>query len=164
MFTAGILEEMFSGYGLEYLYFGKKNYAIGFEIFDVTKRDYDMRFGTLNYQTVTSSINFYYRNYNIIPFDAKISVGEYLAGDEGATFELSRTYSNGTKFGVFATFTDVTAEQFGEGSFDKGIFFNIPIVGNSINYTWRPLTKDPGAKLNRKHTLYNLLVKFRPIN
>ncbi len=164
MFTAGILEEMFSGYGFEYLYFSKKNYAVGFEVFDVTKRDYDMLFKTLDYQTVTSSINFYYRNYNILPFDAKISFGEYLAGDEGATFELSRTYSNGTKFGVFATFTDVTAEQFGEGSFDKGIFFNVPIVGNSINYTWRPLTKDPGAKLNRKHTLYNLLVKFRPIN
>jgi hypothetical protein len=26
------------------------------------------------------------------------------------------------------------------------------------------LTKDPGAKLNRKNTLYDLLVKFKPIN
>ena len=50
----------------------------------------------------------------MIPFDAEVSFGEYLAGDEGATFELSRTYSNGTKFGVFATFTDVSAEHFGE--------------------------------------------------
>ena len=68
------------------------------------------------------------------------------------------------KFGVFASNTDVTAEQFGEGSFDKGIFFNIPIYGNLINYTWRPLTKDPGAKLIRQNNLYDLLVKFRPIN
>ena len=91
----------------------------------------------------------------------KASIGEYLAGDEGATFELSRTFRNGTKFGVFATFTDVSTEQFGEGSFDKGIFFNIPIYGNSINYTWRPLTKDPGAKLNRRYSLHDLLVKFK---
>jgi len=165
MFSGGILEDMFSGYGFEYLYYKHhKNYAIGFESFHVKKRDYQWRFGTLDYENVTSSINFYYRNYGYIPFDAKISYGEYLAGDIGSTIELSRTFQNGTQFGVFASFTDVSAEDFGEGTFDKGIFFNIPVYGNFINYTWRPLTKDPGAKLNRRHTLYDLLVKFRPLN
>ncbi|MDC3359948.1 YjbH domain-containing protein [Gammaproteobacteria bacterium] len=165
MVSAGILEEMFNGIGFEYLYFKQdSNYAFGFEIFDVTKRDYEMRFGTLNYKNVTGSANFYYRNYDIIPFDAKVSYGEYLAGDEGVTFELSRSFLNGTKFGVFASFTDVSSEQFGEGTFDKGIFFNIPVYGNFINYSWRPLTKDPGAKLNRKHTIHDLLIKFKPYN
>jgi hypothetical protein len=165
MFTGGILEDMFSGIGMEYLYFRHdKNFAIGFEAFGVVKRDYRMRFGTLDYRNTTGHINFYHRNYNYIPFDTKVSYGEYLAGDSGLTIELSRTFENGTKFGVFASFTDVTSEQFGEGSFDKGIFFNIPIYGNFINYTWKPLTKDPGAKLNRKNTLYDLLVKFKPIN
>ena len=165
MFTGGILEEMFSGVGFEYLYFQhNKNYAFGFELFDVVKRDYEMRFGTLEYNNVTGSANFYYRNYDIIPFDAKVSYGEYLAGDEGVTFELSRSFLNGTKFGVFASFTDVSSEQFGEGTFDKGIFFNIPVYGSFINYSWRPLTKDPGAKLNRKHTLHDLLIKFQPYN
>ena len=110
------------------------------------------------------SINFYYRNYNTIPFDAKISYGEYLAGDIGTTFELSRRFDNGVMFGVFASNTNVSVEQFGEGSFDKGIFFDIPIFGNLVGYSWRPLTKDPGQKLIRKHTLYDLLVKFKPIN
>jgi len=165
MFTAGILEDMFSGYGFEYLFFKEEsNYALGFEIFDVLKRDYNLRFGTLDYKNTIGSLNFYYRNYNIIPFDAKISYGEYLAGDKGTTFELSRSFSNGVKFGIFATFTDVTTNQFGEGSFDKGIFFNIPVFGNFVNYSWRPLTKDPGAKLNRKHTLHDLLIKFRAHN
>ena len=165
MISAGILEDMFSGYGLEYLYFkGNTNYAIGFELFEVQKRDYKWKFGTLDYRNLTGSINFYYRNYGSIPFDMKISYGEYLAGDFGSTIEFSRSFENGTKFGVFASFTDVTSEQFGEGSFDKGIFFNIPIYGNFINYTWKPLTKDPGAKLNRRNSLHDLLVKFRPIN
>ena len=165
MFTAGILEEMFNGYGFEYLYFQpRKNYAYGFELFNVQKRDYGLRFGTLDYKQTTGHLNFYYRNYGRIPFDAKISYGKYLAGDVGGTIELSRRYKNGAKFGVYATFTDVTAEQFGEGSFDKGVFFNIPIYGNLVNYTWRPLTKDPGAKLNRRHTLHGLLVKLQPIN
>ena len=165
MITAGILEEMFNGIGFEYLYFKQNsNYAFGFEIFDVKKRDYQMRFGTLDYKNISGSANFYYRNYDVIPFDAKLSYGEYLAGDEGVTFELSRSFLNGTKFGAFASFTDVSSEQFGEGAFDKGIFFSIPIYGNFVNYSWRPLTKDPGAKLNRKHTLHDLLIKFRPYN
>ena len=165
MFTGGILEEMFNGVGFEYLYYKEgSNYAIGFEVFDVQKRDYEMRFGTLDYKNLTSHLNFHYRNYGRLPFDTKISFGEYLAGDEGFTIDLSRTFSNGTKFGVFASFTDVSSEQFGEGSFDKGIYFNIPVFGNYINYSWRPLTKDPGAKLVRKNNLHDLLVKFRPIN
>jgi len=163
MITAGILEDMFMGYGFEYLYFKQDaNYGIGFEVFEVQKRDYMMKFGTLDYTNTVSSINYYYRNTNIIPFDLKISTGEYLAGDKGTTFEMSRKYLNGMEFGVFASFTDVTTEQFGEGTFDKGIFFNIPIYGNFISYTWRPLTKDPGAKLNRKNTLHDLLLKFKP--
>ncbi len=165
MASAGILEEMFIGAGLEYLFFKPDtNYAAGFEIFNVKKRDYQMRFGTLDYENTVGSINFYYRNYNTIPFDAKISYGEYLAGDVGTTFELSRRFDNGVMFGVFASNTNVSVEQFGEGSFDKGIFFDIPIFGNLVGYSWRPLTKDPGQKLIRKHTLYDLLVKFKPIN
>ena len=165
MFTTGILEEMFAGYGFEYLFFNnKKNYALGFEAFNVQKRDYEMQFGMLDYKNTVGSLNFYYRNYSLIPFDAKISYGEYLAGDVGTTFEFSRSFRNGAQFGVFASFTDVTAEQFGEGTFDKGIFFTIPVFKNLVDYTWRPLTKDPGAKLNRKHTLHDLLVKFRPHN
>ncbi len=165
MITAGILEEMFQGYGFEYLWFDpKKSFAFGFELFDVKKRDYKLRLDTLDYENLTGHINFYYRNYFGIPFDAKVSYGEYLAGDVGSTIELSRSFSNGIEFGIFASNTNVSEEDFGEGSFDKGIFFNIPIYGNFINYSWRPLTKDPAQKLIRKNTLYDLLVKFRSSN
>jgi hypothetical protein len=165
MMSAGILEDMFSGAGMEYLYFKPNtNYAFGIDIFKVRKRDYFWRFGHLDYENTLATANFYYRNYGTIPFDMRVSAGEYLAGDVGYTLEFSRTFYNGVQFGVFATFTDVTTEQFGEGSFDKGITFNIPIYGNLVNYMWRPLTKDPGAKLNRRNTLHGLLVKLRPIN
>ncbi len=165
MLTGGILEDMFSGYGIEYLNFKpNNNFSFGMELFSVKKRDYNWGFGHLDYENTTLTANFYYRNYGLIPFDMKISAGEYLAGDVGTTLELSRKFSNGVSFGVFATFTDVTTEQYGEGSFDKGIFFNIPIFGNSIAYTWRPLTKDPGAKLVRRNNLNDLLVRFKPVN
>lgn len=165
MLTGGILEDMFSGIGAEYLYFKPNtNYSIGLELFSVKKRDYNWGFGHLNYENTTLTANLYYRNYGVIPFDMKISAGEYLAGDLGTTIEFSRRFESGISFGAFATFTDVSSRQFGEGSFDKGIFFNIPIFGNSIAYTWRPLTKDPGAKLIRRNSLHDLLVRFKPIN
>jgi hypothetical protein len=165
MVTGGILEDMFSGYGAEYLYFKPNtNYSLGFEVFHVKKRDYDWGLGHLDYKNTTYSANLYYRNYGLIPFDMKLSFGEYLAGDKGSTIEFSRRFKSGVSFGAFATFTDVSTEDFGEGSFDKGIFFNIPIYGNFINYTWRPLTKDPGAKLIRRNSLHDLLVRFRPLD
>ena len=165
MISGGILEDMFSGLGFEYLYFiPDQNFSFGFEAFKVYKRDYEWGFGLLNYENITATANLYYRNYGSIPFDMKISAGEYLAGDVGSTIEFSRTFSSGVRFGVFATFTDVTFKEFGEGSFDKGIFFKIPIYGNLIDYTWRPLTKDPGARLIKKNSLHDLLVRFKPLN
>ena len=109
MFSSGIFEEMFNGYGIEYLYFvPDRNYAFGIEAFKAFKRDYKLQFGMLDYETETGHLNFYYRNYKYIPFDAKISYGKYLAGDKGATIELSRNFRNGVEFGAFATFTDVS--------------------------------------------------------
>ena len=165
MFTGGILEDMFSGVGMEYLYFKPNtNYSFGIEAFKVKKRDYNWKFGHLDYENTLVNAKFYYRNYGLIPFDMKFSFGEYLAGDVGSTIEFSRTFNGGVQFGVWATLTDVSTEQFGEGSFDKGIFFKIPIYNGLFDYRWRPLTKDPAAPLLRKHTLHDLLVKFRPLN
>ena len=52
----------------------------------------------------------------------------------------------------------------GVGSFDKGVFFKIPfdVFGQkSLNsYGWKPLTKDPGSKLNKPYELYNELIRF----
>ena len=45
MFTAGILEDMFSGYGAEYLCFNKATIMQLVEVFNVKKRDYKWRFG-----------------------------------------------------------------------------------------------------------------------
>ena len=163
--SAGIFEEMFSGYGMEYLW--SKNdlpFAIGFEAFKVYKRDYDLAFDLLDYSNTTRHINFYYDNKQdnfLVPFSLHLSYGEYLAGDKGYTFDLSRRFDNGVVMGGFFTKTDVTAEQFGEGSFDKGVYFKIPISGDWFNFLWRPLTKDPGAKLIRKDNLYRYLRKYK---
>ncbi len=160
--SAGLFEEMFAGYGMQYLWSDQnKPYSVGFEIYDVQKRDYDLRFGLLDYENVTSHINLYYKNNYLVPFDLHFSFGEYLAGDLGYTFDISRKFDNGVLMGAFFTRTDVPAELFGEGSFDKGVYFSIPLSSEWFNFTWRPLTKDPGAKLIKKDNIYNILRKYK---
>ena len=166
--SLGIYEDMFSGYGFEYLnYSYDKQFSWGFDVHKAYKRDYEFGLGLLDFQNTTYHLNLFYRNERVIPFDIKASVGEYLAGDKGITIELSRRFNNGVEFGVFSTFTDVSFDKFGEGSFDKGIFLKIPFGQNYSslsNFIWRPLTKDPGSKLIRKNDLYSLVNKFRKVN
>lgn len=166
LLTAGIYEDMFSGYGFEYLNFNPfKRLNWGLEVHEAFKRDYNFDFGLLDYSNTTYFLNIFYKNRMRIPFDVKLSIGEYLAGDRGTTIELSRSMKNGIEFGVFASLTNVSEEQFGEGSFDKGIFFKIPIGSDkkSTNFLWRPLTKDPASKLVRKNDIYSLVNRLSAI-
>ena len=63
-----------------------------------------------------------------------------------------------------ATKTDLSDEEFGEGSFDKGFYFSIPTslfysnfrTGN-ISLGLHPLTKDGGAFLIQNHSLFGLV-------
>ena len=72
----------------------------------------------------------------------------------GATLEARRTFANGWMVGLWATITDVPFDDFGEGSFDKGMFFKIPLDGvlggsGRANYSMRvrPIQRDGGARL-----------------
>ena len=163
LFSGGIYEDMFSGYGFEYLNFDmNRNLNWGFEAHEVYKRDYDFGFGLLGYNNITYHFNLFFQNREFIPFDLKVSYGEYLAGDVGTTFEIKRSFAKGVEIGAFASFTNVSYEDFGEGSFDKGIFFKIPIGKNRrlSNFIWRPLTKDPASKLVKKNNIYDLVNKY----
>ena len=164
MLTAGILEEMFSGYGFEYLWFDSdKNYSLGFEVFNAKKRDYELG-GTLDYENVTAHVNLYYRNYTFIPFDAKLSYGQYLAGDVGSSMNSQELLKLALDLVFLPQVQTLLVNNLVREVFDKGIFFNIPIFGDKINYSWRPLTKDPAQKLIRKNNLHSLLVKFKDID
>ena len=121
-FEAGILEEMFSGIGGEILFSKPQSrLATGASLHWAKKRDYNRRLQHLDYEAYTGFISAYWATplYN---FDAAVHFGQYLAEDKGATLELRRTFDNGWKVGVWATKTDVSAEDFGEGSFDKGLY------------------------------------------
>merc|ERR1712185_897466 len=102
---------------------------------------------------MTGHLNLYYAM-PIYDIDLALHVGRYLAGDRGYTFEARRTFSNGFSLGGFFTRTNVSAEDFGEGSFDKGLYFRIPfnglLPGNTraaYSTILRPLERDGGRRL-----------------
>ena len=91
------------------------------------------------------------------------SVGQYLAKDKGGTLDFSRLFDNGLRMGAYFTKTNLSAAEFGEGSFDKGIYFSIPFdafftkhSGSIASVLYRPLYRDGGAKLGRAYPLIDL--------
>lgn len=162
-FSGGIFEEMFGGIGFEYLYRPiEKNYAVGLEAYQVKQRNYRQLFGFQDYNTATGHLSFYLTEPNSNTL-LKLSGGRYLAKDSGVSVDLSRKFKTGFRVGAFFSFTDISDEEFGEGSFDKGFYFIIPIQSFFTNYRpglstfgLRPLTRDGAAKLIVGHDLYGV--------
>lgn len=158
--TGGYLEEMYGGLSTELLWKPvESRLGVGLELNYVRQRDYDQLFGFRDYDVVTGHVSAYYAFAN--SFHGQIDVGRYLAGDYGATITLDREFDNGWRVGAFATFTDVSFDDFGEGSFDKGLRFSIPLEHffgtpsrRTEEITLRPLTRDGGARLNVDGRLY----------
>ncbi len=164
---AGYLESMYGGLGGEWLYRPWHSpWALGVDLNRVQQRNFDQGLGfdkagsQTGYRQSTGHATLYWdTGWN--DTHAKLSAGRYLAGDMGATLDVSRSFKNGVTMGAWATKTNVSAEKFGEGSFDKGLYLRIPFdvmttsrSANVANLVYSPLTRDGGARLNRSFTLY----------
>lgn len=165
----GALEPMFAGFGAEWLYRPwRSRFALGVDINHVQQRDFAQDFKLRDYKVNTGHATLYWdTGWNGV--QARISVGQYLAGDRGVSIDISRTFDNGVTIGAYATKTNVSAAQFGEGSFDKGIFISVPFDALlprsskfSANFTWAPLVRDGGAKLGRINPLYEMTTARDP--
>jgi hypothetical protein len=164
--SAGIFEEMFGGYSMEVLHRPfKSRFAVGVDINRVWQREYDQRFRFKEYVVNTGHLNLYYE----LPWkniSASAHIGQYLAGDRGITFKGSREFDGGVIFGLWSTFTDVSAEDFGEGSFDKGFYVRIPFdlfltksTTQRGTFGFRPITRDGGARLGMQSALYGIVTQ-----
>ncbi|MDT8857655.1 YjbH domain-containing protein [Paracoccaceae bacterium Fryx2] len=159
--TVGYLEPMYAGVSGELLWKPvDSRLALGVEVNYVRSRDYDMMFGLLDYGVATGHASAYYdmgRGYT-----AQVDVGRYLAGDWGSTVSLDRRFDNGWRVGAFATLTDMSFDDFGEGSFDKGIRVTVPLTWltgqpsqTTYNTTLRPVTRDGGARVDVRDRLFD---------
>ena len=166
--SAGYLERMFAGVSGEVLWKPVEQiWGVGLELYYVAQRDYDgLGFDYYDYDVATGHASLYWDT-GFKDFEVIASAGRYLAGDWGGTLEVSRRFPNGWTVGGWATLTDVTEEDFGEGSFDKGIFLQIPFrwtvpfetrATNSIALT--SVQRDGGAMLDISNRLYPIVRDF----
>lgn len=178
----GYLETMFAGVGGEVLYRPLySNWAVGLDLNYVAQRDPSTQFGIFTHErhfdsederyyrvqtgTVTGHASLYYRPdwswFDGLTF--KLSAGQYLAEDKGVTLNASKQFDTGVVVGAYMAKTNLSAEEYGEGSFNKGFYISIPFdlftVKPSVNragIAWSPLSRDGGQMLIRKYSLFNM--------
>ena len=108
------------------------------------------------------------KTYKVVDFydlRFKSSFGKFLAKDVGFHFDLSRRFDTGARVGGIIALTDCDAACVGEGSFNKWIYFQLPMdlfytsstTRNKTGYAWAPLTKDAGQKVE-VGGLYDLMM------
>ncbi|HWC64426.1 MAG TPA: YjbH domain-containing protein [Rhizomicrobium sp.] len=162
----GYLESMYAGVGGEVLWHPHdQRWALGADLYGVQERAFNRQFGLQPYTTVTGHATLYYQSpwYGL---NFQLRVGQYLARDRGFTFQVTRRFSTGVELGAFFTKTNVSAAQFGEGSFDKGFLIRIPLgwtmpvtTQGAFSTIIRPVQRDGGQALDSDANLYNYLLR-----
>lgn len=177
----GYLEMMYGGVGTEVLYRPlNSQWAFGVDMNYVKQRDPDSMLGFFDDEhqfdsltnrpyrvqtgTITGHASVYYQPYWFPNTLLRISAGQYLAEDKGVTVDFSKQFDSGVIVGAFATKTNLSAEEYGEGSFTKGFYVSVPFDLMTIKSThsratisWMPLTRDGGQTLGRKYSLYDVM-------
>ena len=159
--SMGYLEKMYGGLSGEVLWKPVASpLALGLELNYAQKRDPDSLLGIGDYDTMTGYASAYYDFGG--GYMGRVDAGRYLAQDWGTTVALDREFGNGFLLGAYFTLTDVPFDDFGEGSFDKGIRFSIPLTWltgepsrRTASTTWRPINGDGGARMQISNRLYN---------
>lgn len=187
-FYAGYLESMFAGVGTEFLYRPKgANWAIGADVNLISQRDPQSYFGVYDekwqyvpeygrpFQVVDKGFTGFVSGYYYPQWDflqdlmIQVDIGQFLAGDIGTQVNVSKQFKSGVIAGAFASISDLSADEFGEGSFTKGFYISIPFdimtvkpSNNRAFFSWQPLTRDGGQKLGRKYSLIELTDERNP--
>jgi hypothetical protein len=159
----GYLETMFGGVGAELLYRPvDSTLAFGFDINYVQQRSWESEFDFFDYKVLTGHANIYWQPSFLPDTKVTFNIGQYLAKDKGITIDVAKRFDSGIVVGAYAAFTNVTAEEYGEGSFSKGFYLSIPFDLFSLTpakghgyLPWTPISRDGGQALNRPLMLYN---------
>lgn len=185
---AGYLESMFGGIGSEVMYRPlNSNWAVGVDATYIKQRSPDSWFGFYeqdfqsggtdgsDYTVISSGMTGFVTGYYAPQWSFlkntlfKVGVGQFLAGDKGTRIDFSKQFDSGVIAGAYASFTDLSAEEFGEGSYTKGFYISIPFdimtvkpSKNRAMFNWQPLTRDGGQMLNKQHELYELTDERSP--
>jgi len=163
MAYAGYLERMFGGVGAEVLYKPvDSRWAFGLRANRVRQRDFNGGSGFLDYEVTTGFASVYYQMPWLSDSLLQLDFGQFLAGDKGVNVTMQKRFDSGVIAGAYAAFTDVSSEEYGEGSFTKGFFISIPFdlmsirpTRERVGFSWVPLSRNGGQQLQRRTRLYD---------
>lgn len=163
MAYAGYLERMYGGIGAEVLYKPVDSlWAFGLNANRVRKRDFNGGGGFLDYEVTTGFASIYYQMPWLSDSLLQLDFGQFLAKDKGVQVTMQKRFDSGVVAGAYAAFTDVSSEEYGEGSFTKGFFISIPFdlmsvrpTRERVGFTWVPLSRNGGQQLQRRARLYD---------
>ncbi len=158
----GYLETMYGGVGGELLYRPvDSNLAFGFDINYVQQRSWDNDLDFFDYKVLTGHANVFWQPEFLPDTLLTVKVGQYLAKDKGVTIDFAKRFDSGIVVGAYAAITNVSSEEYGEGSFTKGFYLSIPFdlfslkpAKGSGKIPWIPISRDGGQALNRPIELF----------
>ena len=161
---AGHLESMFGGIGAEWLYRPvDSGLAYGIDINVVKQRSPQSEIAFDDYSVVTGHASVYWRPAKFDDLQVTAQVGRFLAGDHGINLDVAKKFDTGIIVGGYAAFTNVSAEDYGEGSFTKGFYISIPFDLFSFapakgrgKIPWVPIGRDGGQMLRRPARLKDM--------
>ncbi len=161
--SLGYIEQQYAGVSAELLWRPLSGpLSFGVDVNRVQARSFDQDFDLRDYQVTSGHVSAYFTRGNGLTW--QLDMGRYLAGDWGATVSLDKELRNGWRIGAFATMTDASEADFGEGAYDKGIRVTIPlgaVVGTPLRRsqtaTIRENLGDGGARLDVPDRLYQVL-------
>lgn len=180
-FSLGYFEPAYGGAAFECLYYPvSQNWAIGIEGAGLLKRKYK----GLGFATTISQFNgttcdqvpfigwqyFLDLYYRFRPLDLlfKVSVGQFLARDFGAHFEVAREFPSGFRFSIWYDWTTAIDIVNGKRYQNKGIAFSIPLdfflrksSRSKIGYALSVWLRDTGARARTGKRLYGTLEEER---
>ncbi|WP_339877535.1 YjbH domain-containing protein [Pseudidiomarina gelatinasegens] len=166
----GYQEEMFGGFGGELLYRElDSNWAVGVDVNYARQRDWENHFGFRDYDVITGHVTGYWRPSFMPNTLLRVAAGQFLAGDRGVQVAFEHKFKSGIIAGAYAAKTNVSAEEYGEGSFTKGFYISIPFDLIQLRHSagrgsigWSPITRDGGQMLGRGFSLFGATDKRSP--
>jgi hypothetical protein len=161
---AGYLETMFGGVGGEIMYRPvDSNVFFGLDLNYVQQRSYENDWDFFDYKVLTGHANIYWRPSFMPDTQFTVNIGQFLAKDKGVNIDFAKRFDSGVIVGAYAALTNVSADEYGEGSFTKGFYLSIPFdlfvvepATGRGKFPWVPIGRDGGQKLLRPVELRSL--------
>ncbi len=180
--AGGYFQVNYAGLAAETLWYPARSYwAVGLEGATVKKR----RYTGLGFQSklrrfegstpIFFSYNMLQQYFLSLYFDipdfqvfAKLSGGQFLAGDIGAKLEATRYFHNGVRITGWLTCTNAKDQMHGVNYFDRGIAFEIPLdffyqcsSRRVWNYAMAAWLRDAGYSIWTGRSLFEILSNER---